>query len=557
MIRPPLVVGVGKPFKMNAVYSGSPTWSINLGDGSSPTTDINANFTYPAEGVYTIRVTENGVLSTAVIRVIYDEKHFPLELSSLNKSDTFATVVATAPMSGYEQRRRKRTFTRARFNAGLGVKSIDEANILRDFFLSCYGRYKSFYITDYFDYRFSKEQTSVVTNDALTFQIVKRYTEFGGQGFTRNIRNLKNVTVYINDVLVDDEDYTVNLAAGQVTLSGKASTESVISFEGEFVKLCRFDTDEYDHQLMQFVLGVEEGLMQPPSVPILELIQNNFAFVLVTGLSADVLSASEITWSWDSADDPDVVGYEISLDGGSWTDVGDVLIYEGTGFDADTEYGLRVRAYDAAGNRSAASAEVSATTDALPGISVIAATAKGSPTGTGVTTDAIDTTGASLIVIALSSYSQTGAISDSEGNTWAPLTMYGSGAERQQLYYCENPTTDSSHTFTNSGSTNYPALSVIALENAGVYDGEESGNTSASPGSVTPTENDCVVITGLTGNGDSAGVGSGFAIAASADYVVGASMQGAIAYKIQTTVSAESPSWNAGNASSIAVFRKA
>lgn len=61
-----------------------------------------------------------------------------------------------------------------------------------------------------------------------------------------------------------------------------------------------------------------------------------------------------------------VAGYEYRVDGGSPVDVGNVLSALVTGLTPDTEYTFEVRAYDTAGNRSAWSDPVTATTDALP-----------------------------------------------------------------------------------------------------------------------------------------------------------------------------------------------
>ncbi len=57
-----------------------------------------------------------------------------------------------------------------------------------------------------------------------------------------------------------------------------------------------------------------------------------------------------------------------------------------------------------------------------------------------VTTAAIDTTGASLIVINVGSSTSPGALSDSKSNTWTPLTQktFG-GIEGAQLWYAIIP----------------------------------------------------------------------------------------------------------------------
>jgi len=67
-------------------------------------------------------------------------------------------------------------------------------------------------------------------------------------------------------------------------------------------------------------------------------------------------TSSTITVSWPSAtDNVGVTGYEVSSDAGStWSSIGASLTTQFTGLAALTSYAIRVRAFDAAGNRSAA-----------------------------------------------------------------------------------------------------------------------------------------------------------------------------------------------------------
>lgn len=74
--------------------------------------------------------------------------------------------------------------------------------------------------------------------------------------------------------------------------------------------------------------------------------------------------------------------------------------------------------------------------------------------GSGGTTGAIDTTGPNLIVLSSTGF-QTSAVSvsDSESNAWT-LIQFQINAEDNAgiaLWYCSNPTTSATHTFTCSG----------------------------------------------------------------------------------------------------------
>ncbi len=83
-------------------------------------------------------------------------------------------------------------------------------------------------------------------------------------------------------------------------------------------------------------------------------------------LLANVISASQINLNWStSTDNVGVTGYAIFRDG---TEIANVTTnsYSNIGLTASTTYAYTVRAYDAAGNRSAHSNTISATTLATP-----------------------------------------------------------------------------------------------------------------------------------------------------------------------------------------------
>jgi len=90
---------------------------------------------------------------------------------------------------------------------------------------------------------------------------------------------------------------------------------------------------------------------QPPTVP--------------TGLSANVVSASQINLSWTPAsDNVGVAGYKIYRGGGQIAAVTSGTSYQDTGLSPATAYTYTVSAFDAAGNASNQSSAASATTKA-------------------------------------------------------------------------------------------------------------------------------------------------------------------------------------------------
>lgn len=184
----------------------------------------------------------------------------------------------------------------------------------------------------------------------------------------------------------------------------------------------------------------------------------------------------------------------------------------------------------------------------------------GSPTS--ATTDAMDSTGANLIVLSVACDApSTPVITDSKGNTWTPLTLSNTGGSvKTRMYYCSDPTVGTNHTFTATGAfCAIFAAAFAGMESPDVFD-QENGATSdgtltIQTGSVTPVENNELVITGLGLNSAGAvvSVNSGFTILDTETFGSGNNYGGALAYKIQTAAASENPTWTRINTEAMAV----
>lgn len=185
----------------------------------------------------------------------------------------------------------------------------------------------------------------------------------------------------------------------------------------------------------------------------------------------------------------------------------------------------------------------------------------------GLTTPNIDTSGASLLVVVLSDYqgATIGTLTDSNNNTWTKLTSHANASlERATIYYCASPIVGSGHNFTYSGTGTFAALAALAFSGASISPFDfENGATAASAtslatGSVTPPEDDCLIIAGLSGL-QTATINAGFTISDQVAFSGGVNLNLAAAYLIQTTAGAVNPtfSWTTPDdaAASIAVFK--
>lgn len=180
---------------------------------------------------------------------------------------------------------------------------------------------------------------------------------------------------------------------------------------------------------------------------------------------------------------------------------------------------------------------------------VVHALANGANTGT---TSAIDSSGSSLLIIGRSRQTAP-VVSDSKGNTWTPCTEQVFGGVGVRLYFVENPTVGASHTATNAVSGWTGAFCFAAFSGAltsGVLDQQNGATpahgTSGQPGSITPSVDNCLIITAVTAD-DVTGtyaIDSGFTIIDQINLVGGTSFGVAVAYKIQTTAAAVNPTWS-------------
>src|SRR5436190_19632670 len=99
-----------------------------------------------------------------------------------------------------------------------------------------------------------------------------------------------------------------------------------------------------------------------------------------------------------------------------------------------------------------------------------------------LSTAAIDSTGAKLIVATVVSYPTVANFTDSAGNTWVPLSATTVSSLSLKQYYCINPTTNAAHTFTASGNgSSFAQLAVQAFNDVVTFF-DDIQNTGAGGG---------------------------------------------------------------------------
>lgn len=178
----------------------------------------------------------------------------------------------------------------------------------------------------------------------------------------------------------------------------------------------------------------------------------------------------------------------------------------------------------------------------------------------GVTSDPINTTGANLLIASVAWYSAAGAdvttteFSDSKGNTWTQLNLAGvisSTPTANRMFWSVPTTVGSGHTFEVTETGSYASISVVAISNmsATPFDqqaqNEQSATTTIQPGSITASQANAVLVTGLAFvTSGTISINSSFVTPVTVDYSPGNGLGSSISVRIDTSASATNPTWS-------------
>jgi len=177
-----------------------------------------------------------------------------------------------------------------------------------------------------------------------------------------------------------------------------------------------------------------------------------------------------------------------------------------------------------------------------------------------VTTTGIDTSGATLIIVTISTFRGAGAPiapTDNKGNSpyAATVEAEAGGGPTISSWYFFNPTVGTGHTFTYTQTTSFPSIIVTAFSGAASspYDQHNtnssstlSGTVTMQPGSVTPSTNGQLILTAINAfiASSSPTIDSGFSTPIFVKSIVpGNTYSTAVSYLIQNTAAAVNPTW--------------
>jgi uncharacterized protein (TIGR02217 family) len=206
----------------------------------------------------------------------FHEVRFPANLSfgSTGGPERRTEIVTLA--NGFEERNTPWAQSRRRYDAGLGLRSLDDVAALIEFFEARRGQMHGFRWKDWADFKSCKPSAGVTALDqmigtgdgeATVFSLTKTYDP-QGTAYRRPILKPVVGTVVLalaGDPVVETVDYTLDPATGEVRFALAPDVGVVVTAGFEFDVPVRFDTDRIAVSVASFQAG------EVPSVPVVEV----------------------------------------------------------------------------------------------------------------------------------------------------------------------------------------------------------------------------------------------------------------------------------------------
>ena len=206
----------------------------------------------------------------------FHEVRFPADVSFGSSGGPERRTQIVTLGSGREERNAPWADSRRRYNAGYGVRSLDDLHAVIAFFEARRGRLHGFRFKDWTDFKSCSPGSEpgpfdqrIGTGDgsATAFALAKAYAS-GGESYVRAITKpvAGTVRVAVGGVeLTAGTGFAVDAGTGVVTLASAPTAGTPVTAGFAFDVPVRLDTDFLDVDLSAFRAG------QIPSIPLVEI----------------------------------------------------------------------------------------------------------------------------------------------------------------------------------------------------------------------------------------------------------------------------------------------
>ena len=206
----------------------------------------------------------------------FHEVRFPASLSfgSLGGPERRTDIVTLA--NGFEERNTPWAHARRRYDAGVGLRSLDDIALLLAFFEARRGQLHGFRWKDWSDFKSGRPSEEVDYRDEVlgrgdgvtrSFALVKTYVS-GDARYDRPIAKPVEGTVRLgvgDAELFAGHHFEVDVSTGLVTLEEAPGPDDFVTAGFEFDVPVRFDIDRIQTSVASFQAG------DVPNVPVVEL----------------------------------------------------------------------------------------------------------------------------------------------------------------------------------------------------------------------------------------------------------------------------------------------
>lgn len=208
----------------------------------------------------------------------FHDVRFPVAVSFGATGGPVRRNEIVALTSGREVRNARQALSRRRFDAGTGLRSVDDLYEIMSFFEARRGSLHAFRFRDPFDMSStapgnaiaaSDQQLGIGDGDRTVFGLRKTYGE-GADAHRRPITRPLAGTVRValdGTELVPMEEFGIDAESGAVVLTAPPPEGTIVMAGFEFDIPARFDSDRLEASLASFRAG------QIPTIPIIEVIE--------------------------------------------------------------------------------------------------------------------------------------------------------------------------------------------------------------------------------------------------------------------------------------------
>ncbi|EAR51075.1 hypothetical protein OG2516_04234 [Oceanicola granulosus HTCC2516] len=207
---------------------------------------------------------------------MFHDVRFPVSLSFGARGGPERRTEIVTLANGAEERNTPWAHSRRRFDAGLGLRSLDDLETVIAFFEARAGQLHAFRWKDWSDFKSCRPSASPAPTDQLlglgdettaTFQLVKHYGT-GGDTYARPITRPVAGTVQVavgGSPVTEGVEWSVDTATGLVTFTHPPDVGGEVTAGFEFDVPVRFDTDRIETSLASFNAG------EVPDLPVVEV----------------------------------------------------------------------------------------------------------------------------------------------------------------------------------------------------------------------------------------------------------------------------------------------